>query len=609
MRRRVALTAILAFPLAMLQPVPAMADTPPQFVGVFHGPALADMYPVDVSSSVSSYFVLDAGRYRVVEVDRVTGTIVDEFGGHQGRSTTRIGAARAIARDDAGNIYIADTASNRLVKLDPNLSFMAQTGSKGTGAGQFTQDYGVALGPGVGAGGQDDEVVYVTDGTPGRVQVFTRSLTYLRSFGQGVIDKPRQLTVDPSTEFVYVISAAPKRIDVFNRNGVFKFSFGSKGQGTNQFTQDPRGVALYGGFAFVSDPGKDRVQVWDVSSGTNAVHECNFTGGGVLADVRGISITDDGRLIAADEWDFALEEFDISGIGSGCAAVDHLRQLFGEAPGVGVNSPRGLDVSDAGKVYISDWWNQQIDRRDGDGTNPMSWGFRGTPQEPGSINFAWDVAVQPNTGYVFVANRESNEIEAFDANGTFLGRDGKLGSGVGQFRFPQGLAFGNAGNLYVADTSNNRIQRCTVDLDVPTKTLALGCTVYAGAGAPGTTTFKVPTGVDVGADGSIWVADTQNNRIQRRSPSTGEWTSIGTPSGGTKFKLPWGVTVAPDGHVWVSDSGNDRIVRMTPAGAQVYAFTGTDVGAGAFDAPFDVAFWGTQILVSDTWNNRVIILE
>ena len=44
----------------------------------------------------------------------------------------------------------------------------------------------------------------------------------------------------------------------------------------------------------------------------------------------------------------------------------------------------------------------------------MSWGKRGTRNDPGSLNFAWGVAVQPSTGRVFVANRESHEITVFD---------------------------------------------------------------------------------------------------------------------------------------------------------------------------------------------------
>jgi DNA-binding beta-propeller fold protein YncE len=579
------------------------------YLGDLLGPGLADMYPVDVASSDTSFFVLDAGRYRVVEVDRVTGAIVGQFGGHQGRSAGRIGAARALALDDAGYVYIADTAANRIVKLDPGLTFVKQWGTRGTGNGQFVRDYGVAVGPGLGSGGAPGEVVYVTDGSAGRVQTFTTDGTYLRTFGAGVVSKPRQLTVDPSTQFVYVISAAPKRVDVFDRAGNALFSFGAKGTGAGQFSQDPRGISIYQERAYVSDPGNDRIQVWNISSGTGSTYACSF-GGGVLTDLRGISITPAGRLMATDEWGYGLEEFDVSGVaGSGCGAASNTRSLFGAPPPVpGVNSPRGMAVDAAGRVFVTDWWNQRIERVNADGSAPLAWGFRGTRKQAGSINFAWDVAIQPGTGNVFVANRESNEIEAFDPNGTYLGRYGKLGSGVGQFHFPQGVAFGPGGRLFVSDSANNRVQKCTVSLTTGPNTLTLSCVVFAGAGAMGTPTFKVPTGISVGADGSVWVADTANSRIVWWSIVTGTWTSITTPGGGTAFKLPWGVSEAPDGTIWVADTGHDRIVQMQTDGTQLAAYTGADVGAGAFDAPFDVAFSGSTVLVSDVWNNRVVRL-
>lgn len=610
-RRLVVASSLALMALALMAaPQPAGAATSLTYAGDLVGPGLADMYPVDVAASASDFYVLDAGRYRVVEVDRGTGAIVGQFGGHQGRSTSRIGAARAIALDSVGNVYVADTAANRVVKLDPSLAYLTQWGTRGTGNGQFVQDYGVTVGPGLGSGGTPAEVVYVTDGAAGRVQVFTTSGSYLRTFGEGVVSKPRQLTVDPGTEYVYVISAGPKRVDVFDRAGNAIFSFGSKGTGTGQFSQDPRGVAIWGGDALVSDPGGDRIQVWNVSSGTGGTYVCSF-GGASLTDVRGIAATSGNHLVATDEWGYRLAEFDISSLAtSGCGSVTTIRTLFGGAPPVpGVNSPRGMSVDASGRVFVADWWNQRIERFDADGTNPLAWGFRGTPKQPGSINFAWDTAIQPGTGNVFVANRESNEIEAFGPGGTYLGRYGKLGSGVGQFHFPQGLAFGPGGDLYVSDSANNRIEKCGVTLATSPNTLTLSCVIFAGSGAMGTTSFKVPTGISVASDRTVWVADTQNNQIQVRSPDTGTWSAISIPGGGTKFKLPWGVTVGPDGTIWVADTGNDRVVRMATDGTQLDAFTGADVGAGAFDAPFDVAFSGSWVLVSDVWNNRVVILH
>jgi DNA-binding beta-propeller fold protein YncE len=127
----------------------------------------------------------------------------------------------------------------------------------------------------------------------------------------------------------------------------------------------------------------------------------------------------------------------------------------------------------------------------------------------------------------------------------------------------------------------------------------------AGAGQ-----FAVPTGIDVASDGTIWVADTQNNRIQKRNPSTGAWTSYPVASGDALgFKSPWGVSVAPDGTIWVADTAHDRLVRMSATGVLQSVVEKTTLGLASMDGPFDVAFGsGGRIYVSVVWDNKILEL-
>jgi tripartite motif-containing protein 71 len=298
------------------------------------------------------------------------------------------------------------------------------------------------------------------------------------------------------------------------------------------------------------------------------------------------------------------------------------RELFGTPAAVGgVNAPRGMDVDPStGRLFVDDWWNQRIDGFNADGTNPTSFGFRGNKNVVGSINFAWDVAVQPGTGRIFVANRESNEIKVFDQNGTQITHWGESGTASNvsppQMKLPQGLAFAPDGTLWVSDTTNHRIQQFSIDPNGNPTWLA----TYGGPGAPGCGNgngasanlgcFNTPTGIDIAADGTVWVADTNNNRIVKRDPVTGVWTGYIKPVGGTVFRIPWGVTVAPDGSIWVSDTGVDRIVKMDVNANQYFTFTGTDIGMPTnLDGPFDVAFGlNGRVWVSDTWNNRIVEL-
>ena len=69
---------------------------------------------------------------------------------------------------------------------------------------------------------------------------------------------------------------------------------------------------------------------------------------------------------------------------------------------------------------------------------------------------------------------ENNRVQRFDANGRFLAKWGQRGTGVGEFSKPVGLAVGCNGDVYVADTNNNRVQRFTPSSPAPAGCLAPG---------------------------------------------------------------------------------------------------------------------------------------
>ena len=427
-------------------------------VGTLVEPGLADMYPVDVTEAGGSYYVVDPGRYSVERVDRTTGTIVDRVGGHPGRGPGQLGAARAIAADAAGDVYVADTPNHRIQVFSPDLDPIRSWGGQGAGPGQFQMVYGITVGM-----GEDDsgaaEVVYTTDA--GRVQKFTLDGRHLATFGQARLTQPRQLTVHPINHDVYVVSARDRQVVVFDDQGVERFRFGGEGTEDGRFIGDIRGIDIDAdGRVYVSDDGNHRVQVFD-SLGQYLYQFGNTAppgSDGYLTDARGLTVTSDGIVCVADEWAFGLKEFVIDEEGQGAT---FLRKLSGTpAPAPGVNAPRGIAVDEVtGATYVVDWWNQRI-QRFGAGGYELQWGHRGTKLEPQSINFAWDADVRPSNGNVYVANRENHEIKVFDPDGGFVARWGFRGTTGGKFIFPHGLAFDPSnGTLLVTDSGNGRIQR------------------------------------------------------------------------------------------------------------------------------------------------------
>jgi sugar lactone lactonase YvrE len=320
---------------------------------------------------------------------------------------------------------------------------------------------------------------------------------------------------------------------------------------------------------------------------------------------RGLTVTSDNHLLLTDEWGFNLHEMSFTSTG----ATSTVNTTPVPPPVPGVNSPRGVRVAANGQIYIVDYWNQRIEYMNPDGSDAATFGFRGNPSQSGAINFAWDAAIQPGTGDIFVANRENDQVAVFSPTGTPGLIFGQNGSAPGDFSFPQGIAFAPDGTLLVDDSGNDRIERFSLNVgDTPPKLVA----TYGQSGSA-VGDLNTPTGIAVAPNGTIWVADSLNNRIQSMSTS-GVWTAFTQPIGSpTRFNIPWGVTVAPDGNIWVSDTGNNRLVSMDTSGNLIFSVAEADMGIPAVPDdnliyPFAVAFSGDTVYLTDVWNNRVLVL-
>ena len=175
---------------------------------------------------------------------------------------------------------------------------------------------------------------------------------------------------------------------------------------------------------------------------------------------------------------------------------------------------------------------------------------------------------------------------------------------------PRSLAFAADGTFYVADSRNHRI----LHLD-PNGTLIKqwGSPTGNDPNNPTTnappSTFNEPWGVAVGPDGSVYVTDTWNHRVQKFT-ADGQfiktWGAFGQGTQPDTFYGPRGIAVDAQGRVYVVDTGNKRVVVFDADGNYITQFGSQGLQPGQFDEPVGIAIDSNGIVyVADTWNQRI----
>jgi DNA-binding beta-propeller fold protein YncE len=244
--------------------------------------------------------------------------------------------------------------------------------------------------------------------------------------------------------------------------------------------------------------------------------------------------------------------------------------------------PDGIGVDNAGTVWVADRDNNRVERFTATG------GYRPfaplrhqhLSSAPGRLNLPYDV--QPDAlGDLYVADTHNDRIQEFSPTGRLIRSFGSHGSGDGQFFSPRGLAIDPFGNVWVADHDNHRVQKFTADGRFLGRWGANG-----GDGSYGGRwgEFNSPRGLSSDAQGNIYVADDANHRVVKMANDGTVLAIWGRPdlqpgAADGEFNLPYGTAVDVYGHLWVADTLNNRLVEMTTDG-QVIAKYGAGGGDG-----------------------------
>ena len=297
----------------------------------------------------------------------------------------------------------------------------------------------------------------------------------------------------------------------------------------------------------------------------------------------------------------------------------------GQGSAAKFSNPVGLAVDGAGNIYVGDLGNNRIRKITPDG-NVTTLAGSTQGYADGQVSVAKfsgpnGVAVD-GAGTIYVVDQSNHKIRKITPGGnvtTLAGSTSGLANGQGtaaKFLYPAGVAVDGAGNSYIAETSNHVIRKITPTGNVTT---LAGSTQGYADGQGSAAKFNSPAGVAADAAGNIYVADQTNNKIRKITPNGSVTTLAGSTFGfadgqgsAAKFSYPNTLAVDGAGNIYVADYGNHLIRKITPDG-NVTTLAGSTPGfadgqgsAAKFSSPAGVALDGAgNIYVTDFGNNRI----
>jgi len=356
----------------------------------------------------------------------------------------------------------------------------------------------------------------------------------------------------------------------------------------------------------------------------------NLDGTGSAANFAypsGVAVDSAGTVYVADTNNNTIRKITPAGVVTTLAgSAAQSGSTNGRSSTARFNKPWGVAVDNAGNVYVVDSGNGTIRKITPAGvvttlagTAGQS-GFADSTGSAAQFDAPSGVAVD-NVGNVYVADTGNNTIRKITPMGvvtTLAGTAGQYGfadgtGGAAQFNNPRRVAVDNAGNVFVADSSNNAIREIT---PAGVVTTLAGAAFQTGSadGTGSAARFNNPWGVTLDSAGTVYVADSGNSTIRKITPAGAVTTLAGTAgrsdgyvdgtASAARFYGPKGVAVDGAGTVYVADTNNNAIRKITPTGV-VTTLAGAGTGA-QFDYPFGVAVDGAgNVYVADTLNDTI----
>ena len=277
---------------------------------------------------------------------------------------------------------------------------------------------------------------------------------------------------------------------------------------------------------------------------------------------------------------------------------DHLRLRFlqvigssGSGPGQ-LLGPQGLSVGPEGNIYVADTGNDRIQKFSAEGNFVIEIGGFGFDEE--QFNEPRDVCATAGLN-IYVADSQNRRLQRYDRYLNYLSTlvpNPNLDESL-QFGIINGLDISSTGDMYLADSENDRILKLDT-FERPERS-------YGDIGY-GRGRLRTPASLCVDENSTVFVCDSGNDRIVIFD-IFGEYQG---DLGEGIVRTPCGIDIDTHGNIFVADTGNDRIIALNPAGEVILTFGSSGDGFGSFHSPHDLAVDRRGFLyVVDTGNDRI----